>query len=113
MLYAKGNMDLKPIGYKYADAATLLTLSRAHVYTLVKDGKLQRIQVTEGRFVVSYESMVAYMDAARAGENMKDYLYKPKKPRPSSQPTPVQEEKKSMVSGLLARFGLGNNTAGS
>ena len=102
------SMDLQPIGYKFVDAAKLLTLSRGHIYKLVEDGKLERIQVTEGRYVITYESLVAYMDAARAGKDMKTYTYQVKVQRPGSRGNPqAQDEKKGVVSGLLARFGLG------
>ena len=80
-------MDLQPIGYKFVDAAKLLTLSRGHIYKLVEDGKLERIQVTEERFVVTYESLVAHMDAARAGKDMKTYTYRAKVQRSGSRGT--------------------------
>jgi len=86
----------------------LLTLSRGHIYKLVEEGKLERIQVTEGRYIITYELAVAYMDAARAGRDMKTYTYQAKVQRPGSRGNAqAQEEKKGVVSGLLARFGWG------
>ena len=90
------------------DAAKLLTISRGHIYKLVEDGTLERIQMTEERFVVTYESLVAYMDAARAGKDMKTYSYRAKVQRSGSRGnSQAQDAKKGVVSGLLARFGLG------
>jgi len=64
--------------------------------------------VTQGRYVITYESLVAYMDAARAGRDMKTYTYQVKVQRPGSRGnSQAQDEKKGVVSGLLARFGLG------
>ena len=64
----------------------------------------------EGHYVIIYESLVAYMDAARAGQDMKTYTYQVKVQRPGSRGgVPAQDEKKGVVSGLLARFGLGGS----
>jgi excisionase family DNA binding protein len=105
-------MELQPVGYRYEEAAKLLTLSKSHIYNLLRAKRLERLQVTEGRFVISRESLVAYMDAVKARQDMTTYVYKPK-PQRSNSSQPAQEEKKGVVSGLLARFGLGNNTVGS
>ena len=55
-------MELTPIGYRYKEAGKLLTVSEPTVIRLIQAGKLERLQVTENRFVVSRESLSAYME---------------------------------------------------
>ena len=67
------SMELTPIGYRYKEAGKLLTVSEPTVIRLIQAGKLERLQVTENRFVVSSESLSAYMDAVKGGQDFKTY----------------------------------------
>ena len=99
------SMELTPIGYRYKEAGKLLTVSEPTVIRLIQAGKLERLQVTENRFVVSRESLSAYMDAVKGGQDLKTYSYRaPQGQRRRG----VPEERKGLVAGVLSRFGLGS-----
>ena len=68
-------LELTPIGYRYKEAGKLLTVSEPTVIRLIQAGKLERLQVTENRYVVSNESLSAYMDAVKGGQDLKTYSY--------------------------------------
>ena len=99
-------MELTPIGYRYKEAGKLLTVSEPTVIRLIQAGKLERLQVTENRFVVSRESLSAYMDAVKGGQDLKTYCYTaPQSQRRSSAPEERQEwwQGYSRGSGWVAR----------
>ena len=99
------SMELTPIGYRYKEAGKLLTVSEPTVIRLIQAGKLERLQVTENRYVVSRESLSAYMDAVKGGQDLKTYSYRaPQGQRRRG----VPEERKGLVAGVLSRFGLGS-----
>jgi len=103
-----GFMELTPIGYRYKEAGKLLTVSEPTVIRLIQAGKLERLQITENRFVVSRESLSAYMEAVKSGGDLRAYRYTPQNQRRSSTP----DERKGLVAGVLSRFGLGAGSAG-
>jgi len=107
-----GFMELTPIGYRYKEAGKLLTVSEPTVIRLIQAGKLERLQITENRFVVSRESLSAYMEAVKGGQDMTDYYTSVTGARSSNQVNSRLEEKKGLVAGVLSRFGLGTGSAG-
>ena len=99
-------MELTPIGYRYKEAGKLLTVSEPTVIRLIQAGKLERLQVTENRFVVSRESLSAYMDAVKGGQDLKTYSYS--SPQGQRRRGAPEERNKGLVAGVLSRFGLGS-----
>ena len=105
------SMELIPIGYRYKEAGKLLTVSEPTVIRLIQAGKLERLQVTENRYVVSNESLSAYMDAVKGGQDLKTYSYRAPQAQ-GQRRSRAPEERKGLVAGVLSRFGLGAGSAG-
>ena len=71
---------------------------------LIQAGKLERLQITENRFVVLKEYLRAYVEVVKSGSDLRVYRYTLPNRRRGGAP----EERKGLVAGVLSRFGLGS-----